>query len=507
MEALRFEGYSFAYPGNSAVLHGIDWEVPEGSFELLVGTTGSGKTTLLRSAKPELSYAGTQTGSVRVFGVSPDASGKNGYPHSIGYVSQSPANQITCDSVWHELAFGLENQGVAVCDMRRRVAEVAAFFGIEPWIDHRTADLSGGQRQIVALASALALQPDLLLLDEPTAQLDPVSEKNFLHALFRINREIGITVVVATHAPEAMVPYATGCVRLERGVLAHIDMDELVPDDGSCTYRTRNRASGATSKVTRPAQEYKPARERALEIRDAWFRYDRNSPWVLRDASIDVERGSIHAVVGGNGSGKSTLLALAAGTLRSERGKVRNRLQTSQAFLPQDPRLLFVCDTVSEELDEWRNRCGFGSDDVQAMLERIGMADAVGRHPYDLSGGEQQKLALAKVLLADPDLLVLDEPTKGLDTEAKLDVARILCDLRSTGKTVVLATHDLSFATAISDAVSMLFAAEVTCTDSPEGFFAGSLFYRPSCNAFARRWCTSDPSDGTGFCTEGGGGL
>ena len=218
MDAVRAQGFAFTYPDAPARTFGpLDWRVAEGSFTLLLGATGCGKTTLLRCLKPTLAPAGAQEGALEVLGRAPAAFGAAEGAAQVGYVAQNPENQLVCDTVWHELAFGLENVGLGQDAMRRRVAEVAHFFGIEPWFRASVADLSGGQQQMVNLAAVLALQPRLLVLDEPTAQLDPVAEKNFLHALFRVNRELGITVVMATHAPEATAPYATDLVELANG--------------------------------------------------------------------------------------------------------------------------------------------------------------------------------------------------------------------------------------------------------------------------------------------------
>ena len=478
--ALETSGFSFSYPDASAGIGPLDWRVEEGVFQLMVGATGSGKTTLLRCCTPAIAPAGERAGSIRVFGRPVDELDAGEAASTVGYVAQSPENQIVCDTVWHELAFGLENLGVAQDAMRRRVAEVAHFFGIGPWFRRAIDELSGGQKQMVTLAGTLAMQPRLLLLDEPTSQLDPVAEKNFLHALFRVNRELGITVVVATHAPEAMADYATDVVELRDGQMRPLALCTERAPSGSARPLLGAKGEGAGARDS--------SRPPSLSLRDAYVRYARDASWVLRGCDLDVAAGDIHAVVGGNGCGKSTLLRAAAGVLKPERGRVVNALSARQALLPQDPKALFVCDTVAEELREWQTNCGYADEAVAAQLERFGLDKRATNHPYDLSGGQQQLLAFAKLLLTDPDLLLLDEPTKGLDAPSKLLVADALRDRARAGATVVLATHDLAFAALVSDRTTMLFDGEAACTEPTAAFFAGNLFYRPADDAFARLW-------------------
>lgn len=482
VEIIQIDNFSFSYSvvGNAqdrfghCVLDGVSFVVEEGAFCVITGQTGCGKTTLLRSCKPELMPVGEMGGSLRVCGVSliedgavvrgPRALSQKESAELIGYVMQDPDMQIVCDTVWHELAFGLENLGMSQDEMRRRVAEVAHFFGMEPWIHAATEDLSGGQKQQVNLAAALALRPRVLLLDEPTAQLDPNAVKQFLFLLGRVNRELGITVVVATHSPEDMEPYATQHVRLG--------------ESGVCALRDQMEERLAPRRNQRAA-----LLERAgccLSVREAYFRYDRMAPWVLRGVDVRIAEGSVHAFVGGNGCGKTTLLRLLAGVEKPQRGRIDNQLAKEQALLPQDPKALFVADTVREELEEWRSRCGYGDDGVAAMLDRFELAGCENQHPYDLSGGQQQKLALAKLLLCRPRLLFLDEPTKGLDPQACADAMRIVHSLADEGCTVVLVTHDLDFALAAADSVSMLFDGELACTESAQDFFRGNLVYRPN---------------------------
>lgn len=461
--ALAYDDVTFRYPGSHGdVLSGVSMAVPAGAFALLVGGTGSGKSTLLSLAKPQIAPAGDRAGQVRVFGRPVDDL-DGAAACEVGYVFQDPDNQIVCDSVWHEMAFGLENLGTPQGEMRRRVAEASYFFGMGPWFHSDTDALSGGRKQLLALASTLVMQPRVLLLDEPTAQLDPIAARNFLHALFRVNRELGCTVVVATHEPELMADYATCAFELVDGAVGAVE------DLGRFKCEATLAERGALCDANAPA---------AVSARGAWFRYGRDDDWVLRGLDLEVRQGEVHALVGGNGCGKSTLLALIAGTRRAQRGEVRSAI-SAKAMLPQDPKALFAEERVDEELMEWAHIGGYGADEVQAMMGELGVADRADLHPYDLSGGQRQMLALGKLLLVHPRLLLLDEPTKGLDRAAREHVAGMIEAARRDGVTVIVSTHDLAFVRRVADRVSLMFDGELACTEPVGEFFRNNLFYRP----------------------------
>lgn len=461
--ALAYDDVTFRYPGSHGdVLSGVSMAVPAGAFALLVGGTGSGKSTLLSLAKPQIAPAGDRAGQVRVFGRPVD--GLDGAAAcEVGYVFQDPDNQIVCDSVWHEMSFGLENLGTPQGEMRRRVAEASYFFGMGPWFHSDTDALSGGRKQLLALASTLVMQPRVLLLDEPTAQLDPIAARNFLHALFRVNRELGCTVVVATHEPELMADYATCAFELVDGAVGAVE------DLGRFKCEAALAERGALCDAHAPA---------AVSARGAWFRYGRDDDWVLRGLDLEVRQGEVHALVGGNGCGKSTLLALIAGTRRAQRGEVRSAI-SAKAMLPQDPKALFAEERVDEELMEWAHIGGYGADEVQAMMGELGLADRADLHPYDLSGGQRQMLALGKLLLVHPRLLLLDEPTKGLDRTARERVTGMIEAARRDGVTVIVSTHDLAFVRRVADRASLMFDGELACTEPVGEFFRNNLFYRP----------------------------
>ncbi len=455
--ALRLENFGFTYPHTAApVLNDVNLAVRPGEFLLLTGDTGSGKTTLLRLLKKELAPVGERSGVAEIAG-------------NVGFVAQNPDTQIVCDSVWHELAFGLENAGVDPDEMRLRVAETAYFFGMEPWFHRSVQELSGGQKQLLNLASVIALRPDVLLLDEPTSQLDPLAQRDFAHALFRVNRELGCTVVVATHAPQLLARYATRQVHLKDGVIGETVKEEMTP---AATPAPRQLSADVSSKKT--------ASDLQFSLRDVHAAYDKSSAPILRGVDLEVTSGEIHALVGGNGCGKSTLLKVLAGTLRPYRGKVRREAGT-QAYLPQDPRALFLADTVAEELALWQHSAAvpYTDEGVAAVLERFCLTDRTQVHPYDLSGGQQQLLALAKLWLVKPDVYLLDEPLKGLDAHARTLVLEVFAEEAARGATLVVATHDMAFVRDACNKVTFLFDGQVAATQTPSAFFAQNLLFAP----------------------------
>lgn len=529
MPAIEVRGLRFAYPGAEVpVFEELDWRVPQGTFALLVGGTGSGKSTLLSLLKPEISPAGECSGELRMLGESVADMDVRASAERVGYVFQDPENQIVCETVWHEMAFGLENLGMSRDEMCRRVAETSYFFGVEDWLHRDTDTLSGGRKQLLSLAAVLALRPRVLLLDEPTSQLDPVAEKNFLHALFRVNRELGCTVVVATHQPRPMLEYATCAYRIEGGHVCEVadiaslgHREELfsgeVPGWGGMRRAKNGVFSSASGRpgyldprVGAPGAKKGPKSDKSAEfeaqilsqddsgapscaggcrilpkmhagsattLAGGWFRYDRASGWVLRGLDASFSAGAVHAVVGGNGCGKSTMLSVLAKTVKLQHGHME-RGAASAALLPQNPKALLVAETVREELMEWASTCGYDEAMARERATSLGLSGLDGRHPYDLSGGQCQLLALAKLLLIGPELLLLDEPTKGLDLASRRIIARALRDHAEAGGTVIMATHDLDFAEQVADDIAMMFDGEIACMEPPADFFADNMFYR-----------------------------
>lgn len=502
MEALRIENLNFCYPSGHAALSGISLSVSRGDVAVVCGPSGSGKTTLLRLLKPTLAPSGRMTGQIVFNGRPLSELTEEALCREIAFVSQDPENQLVTDMVWHELAFGLERLGTPPEEIRLRVAETAAFFGLEYIFRSQVKNLSGGQKQLVCLAAAMTLRPALLILDEPTSQLDPLSAGELFQVLRRVNAELGVTIVISEHRTEELLPISSRLIVMDRGrVTAQGEPRQVCRDleignspmfaamptasrvwagaggRGICPFTVAEGGSWLETALLNPLPPPKN-RERsrggtALSMKDLWFRYSRNGQDVLRGLDLTVRQGELFALVGGNGSGKSTLLTLAAGLFRPYRGRVQAAGRT--ALLPQDPHMLFLRPTLREDLLSVlpTEEGGLPGE----LVSFWGLEGLLDRHPYDLSGGELQRAAMAKLMLTKPDILLLDEPTKGLDAVFKRRFAALLEGLCREGKTVVLVSHDLEFCALCVHRCCMLFDGQAMGTAEPKKFFSDNRFY------------------------------
>ena len=511
MAFIEIKNLSFTYPNQTeAALSDLCFCVQEGEFLTLIGASGSGKTTLLRLLKPSLAPHGDVRGTVTIFGQELSALDERTAASHIGFVMQNPDSQIVTDKVWHELAFGLENMGVENGVIRRRVAEMAAFFGIEEWFSKDVNELSGGQKQLLNLASVMVMQPRILLLDEPTAQLDPIAATDFLNAVKRIQREFGTSVILSEHRLEEAVALSDRVLALERGKIIALGKPEetaaILRKKNSSIYRsmpTSVRLCGALTvgdarqwlkerlqekpALPIPARTVHPDLGTALAMKHVCFRYEKQGKNVLNDASCRFAKGQLTAILGGNGSGKSTTLSLLSGLRKAQSGKISNPDSLRCALLPQDVQMLFVAQSVYQELADVLR--GENQENSEAQIQKVEILCKLGalrnRHPFDLSGGEMQRLALAKLLLALPDILLLDEPTKGLDAQSKRDFARILQTLLAEGKTVIMVSHDVEFCASYADACMLMFDGEFIAQGSAAEFFSGNCFYTTAANRIA----------------------
>ena len=529
MAHFNIENLTFSYAAAKGrhSLENVSLKVEQGEFLVLCGKSGSGKSTLLRHLKTVLTPNGKRTGEILFRGVPLSKVSDREQAEKIGFVMQNPDDQIVTDKVWHELAFGLESLGCDQKTMRARVAEMACYFGIQDWFHRDVCNLSGGQKQLLNLASIMAMQPEVLILDEPTSQLDPIAASDFLNTVRKINRELGTTVIITEHRLEDIFPYADRAVVMDGGkVIAddaprnvgkllyeqHHPMFTAMPTPvrvfygaagvGECPLTVREGRSWL-SKAFPQTPQYPaiPAPElseetapSALSLKELWFRYEKDSPDILRGVSAEVPKGNLYAILGGNGAGKSTTLKAICGICKPYRGKVtlfgkpidkyKNRELFSHclAMLPQDPKSLFVKKTVREDLEEMTQDKAL-IEETAATCQITSLLDS---HSYDLSGGEQQRAALAKVLLTQPKLLLLDEPTKGIDSFFKETFAEILANLKKQGITIVMVSHDVEFCARYADLVSMFFDGQILTTDTPRRFFGSNSFYTTAAHRMSR---------------------
>lgn len=519
--------FSYAAAKGKHSLENVSLTIEQGEFLVLCGKSGSGKSTLLRQLKTVLTPNGKRTGEILFRGVPLKQVSDREQSEKIGFVMQNPDDQIVTDKVWHELAFGLESLGCDQKTMRGRVAEMACYFGIQDWFHRDVATLSGGQKQLLNLASIMAMQPEVLILDEPTSQLDPIAASDFLNTVRKINTELGTTVIITEHRLEDIFPYADRAVVMEKG---RVIADDTPGKVGQLLFEQANPMFAAMPTPVRvyygaggtgespltvrqgrswlsrrfPNRPKKDAiadpplpeevKDPALVLKELWFRYEKDSPDILRGVSAEIPSGSLYAILGGNGAGKSTTLKAISGICRPYRGKVTlfgkpvDKYKSSELFhgclamLPQDPKSLFVKKTVREDLSEMTR----DKSSIESIAVLCQITELLDSHPYDLSGGEQQRAALAKVLLTNPRLLLLDEPTKGIDSFFKETFAGILADLKKQGITIVMVSHDVEFCARYADVVSMFFDGQILTTDTPRRFFGSNSFYTTAAHRMSR---------------------
>ena len=516
MAYLTVEGVSFTYPESGApALEEVDLQIERGELVALLGATGSGKSTLLRLIKPELRQNGDLRGKVEWDGRPVDSLTPR-ESAGIGYVAQNPEEQLVTDKVWHELAFTMENLGALRGQIARRIAETSAYFDIDDLYARETATLSGGQKQLVNLAAVMTADPALLLLDEPTAQLDPIAATRFLETVVRLNRELGLTMIVSEHRIEELFAMCDRIVILDRGRVrfngtpreaAKHAQEHLrfLPAAARLFYLTGGRGEAPLS--IREGQNYvstfnnsdkeltcnkkQENGDPALALKNVYFRYEKSGADVLFDLSLTVYGGEIFALLGANGAGKSTAAAVAAGLRKPYSGSVRlfgKRLRDYRdgtlykgniSLLPQDVESLFLHETVREELAG-----------CEAAIRELpyDFAPLYDRHPYDLSGGERQLLALCKALASQPRVLLADEPSKGLDREMKDLLIEVFRGLKERGVTVVLITHDVEFAALCADRCALFSQGGIAAVDSAADFFSDNRFYTTAASRMTRRF-------------------
>lgn len=517
VEKIKIKNLIFSYPNSKkTALNDINLTVNQGEFVTICGKSGCGKSTLLRHLKPILTPHGKTSGEIYFNGKSIYDLSDREQAENIGFVMQNPDNQIVTDKVWHELVFGLESLGINSAEIRSKAAEMASFFGIQNWFYENVANLSGGQKQILNLASVMVMNPTLLLLDEPSSQLDPISAHDFFTMLERINTELGVTIILSEHNLSEVFPLSDKVVVMEDGKitaentpykigeeLKQNSMFAALPtptkiyyslgnNSGNCPITIRDGHKWLEKQQINEHFEFKSEKNRIntepiLELKDVWFRYEKNSDDILKGLSFKVHENEFYAIVGGNGVGKSTALSVISKINKPYRGKVFINDDTKVAVMPQNPQSLFLKKSVLEELydavfDVEKEK---RKNEIEYVMKLCELDNLLENHPYDLSGGEQQRVALAKMLLRKPDLLVLDEPTKGFDACFKRKLAMILKSLQKNGMTVLMVTHDIEFCAEYADICAMFFDGNIVSEAPPRKFFAENNFYTTSAKRMA----------------------
>ena len=561
MNILEVKDFSFAYPDQrkEALVH-ANMKIEEGTLNVVCGRSGCGKSTLLRQMKSVLAPHGASTGSILFKGKSLKQVDHRTQSSEIGFVMQNPDNQIVTDKVWHELAFGLESLGYRTDDIRLRVAEMASYFGIHQWFYKNVAELSGGQKQLLNLAAVMAMHPSLLILDEPTSQLDPIAASDFLATVRKINRDIGTAVIITEHRLQDIIPYADRVFVMDKGNVflegAPREVGEKLKDLDygnylsmpvpmqiygemesklSCPltvsegrvwmreYLEKETEKGIPDTEEKAEADHslkekfteKPAKtgkeDYAIEMKDVWFRYEKDSPDVVQDLSMKIKKGEFFALVGGNGTGKSTTLSLLSRVRQPYRGRIYFEGKDIRTFkdrdlycgylgvMPQNPQSIFLKKTVLEDLYSViggkKNKTSpeypiemKKEKAIEGIVSLTKLEDLLDRHPYDLSGGEQQRLALAKVLLLRPHILLMDEPTKGMDAEYKEELGKILKKLQQHGMTIFMISHDIEFVAEYADRAGLFFQGNIVTSKETREFFAGNNFYTTAANRLARQF-------------------
>lgn len=536
MAILEIKNLSFTYKSaKEKALDNISFDINSGEFVVLCGESGCGKSTLLKLLKKQLQPSGEKNGNILYNSVEIEELDERISVTDIGFVMQNPDNQIVTDKVWHELAFGLESLGEKTSDIRRKVAEISGFFGINDWYHKKTSELSGGQKQLLNLASIMVMQPKVLVLDEPTSQLDPIAATDFIATLRKINEELGITIILVEHRLEEVFPIAHKILLMNKAKLLINDTPKntgkkLKEHDSEhkmnlgmpssvriynkldvacdCPLSVREARNFLEDNFNNRYRKYSitlenyEEREKAIEINEGYFRYERDLPDVLSGFDLCVYKNEILCILGGNGAGKTTMLKIMSGIKRLYRGKIRiwgkkikdytgNKLYRNNiACLPQNPQSLFVKNKVCDDLNEVIKIMEYGKDDgskkLNEIVEQLDIGNLLQSHPFDLSGGEQQKVAFAKILLMEPKIIMLDEPTKGIDAYSKKVLADILYKLKEQGKTIIIVTHDIEFAAEYADRCGMFFDGQIVSLENPIEFFAKNSYYTTQASRISR---------------------
>lgn len=523
MELLQMRNLNFTYPNSSEqALTDINFTVHEGDFVVLCGPSGSGKSTLIRLMKQELNLHGTRSGEIYYQGIPFEQHDDVTLAKDIGMVFQDPENQIVMSDVMSELLFGMENLGFSTNEMRKKTAEIVHYFGFNHLLQQDTSELSGGEKQQINLASVLLLDPKILILDEPTAQLDPIAAKNFMYLLKQLNDELGITIIIVEHRLNELFSLANRIVVLEQGEIKFSESPRKalsllaknmtaylpeasqlylaftgIPKTPAIPFHVKEakqwlKGMDITSNQSQQEEQVKPEKP-LLELKEIDYSYSKHTEPVLNNLSLTVQEAEWLAILGGNGTGKSTLLKIIAGLLTTQHGRIRYKGKKVKqmdrkliGYLPQNPKLYFLHETLQEEYTALATKHGKSETEVQTLVKEFQMEALLDRHPYDLSGGELQRAALVGILIGNPQILLLDEPTKGMDPAFKEEFASIIQTVKHTGVTIMMVTHDVEFAAKHVTRCSMLFQGEIIVTEDTTAFFKNNDYYTTMINRITK---------------------
>jgi energy-coupling factor transport system ATP-binding protein len=545
MAFLEIENFCFTYPlEHKKALSNIDLRVEQGDFILICGDSASGKTTLLRNLKREISPVGEKKGEIRYKGIKLENIEDTSSAKEIGFVFQEPENQILMDTVLHELAFSLENFGYSSFEIKKRIGEMSSFFGLGDYLDNPIRELSGGQKQLINLCSVLLLRPELLLLDEPTAQLDPVMANDFIKMIFQLNQEFSLTVMMSEHRMDLVFPYADRVLWMHEGEIqfsfqpkemqnsllpcSHYHFQKFLPTVTQMFIKMNHKNEFQhIFKIPLTVREGRKAFEKLVDqisIREREsltlvnakktsrkekdsilfcdemsFQYARKKNYIIKELSLKIREGEVLTILGGNGAGKSTFLQLLAGILYPQEGRVyykgeridklapRERVKKI-GYVAQTPLLHFTKDTILDELTDVSRKFGddLGDKSLGEIIQLFHFDEILKKHPYDISGGQQQKLAIALALIPNPNFLILDEPTKGMDPLGREKFGEFLQGLKEKGKTIVMASHDIEFAAKYANRCGLLSRGEITELKEPKLFFSSNYFYTTTVHRVVR---------------------
>jgi energy-coupling factor transport system ATP-binding protein len=556
MALYEIKDLSFSYEeSGKLVLENINCHINKGDIAVICGPSSSGKTTLLRHLKKEVLPVGKLTGDIYYKGENIVKTNSNERVSQVGIVYQNPESQMVMDNVIHELAFSLENMGCMASEMMVKIGELVTYFGLEESLEKQVHELSGGQKQMINICAALILYPEVLILDEPTAQLDPVASKELIKMIVELNQELGITIIISEHRLDEVLQYADQIIYLEEGHilydggrekvlkkmsegeranyflpeisrLFHLDrrsngnrpipitvkegrelaeeimLDLCVSEKDKVEDDNQHHNQGDDGGLVNQVNRKEKKQAILINCKELYYMYNKEADLVLKGLDLQIRKGDFIGIIGGNGSGKTTLLKIMAKLLRPTRGKVlyenkginqkkERDIRSKIGYVAQNTMLHITRESVLEELNGVKEKYHIGDNEnwVLEIIKAFDLEPIYHRHPYDLSGGERQKLVIAMALLKRPSVLMLDEPIKGLDPYSKAQMASILKGLNKKGMTIIMVSHDVEFIAKHVGQCAMLFNGDVVYYGGTKTLLKSNYFYTTKINKVMKPIC------------------